>query len=432
MPELMLHQFVSSFVCVDTPAVLLHFDPGTGKTATAIDVMKTNRTKKGARYVVIVPAFLVNNWLNEFKMWWPEASVSVQGHKGKDADINADVILTSYDRAPKVEGSIRLRRYVVYDEAHYLCGTSKRAEFALTACKQYKLHQLILMTGTPINNRVLELYPLLLVLDAVSNMGFRKSYASRHKFATTFCEWRERHIPGVRFPVREYFGLRNQSVLKLWTDLWFIRFKLEEVLELPDLLQETIHVEGVNDKLQALLEKAWELSPSGLTPESFQGDMVGEHISTAKALTALAKCKATAEFAGTVRGPVVIFTDHVQAAEDLARILGTHGTIAKFVTGQTSMAVRSRIVDSFQRGEIDYFVGTIGSCGVGINLTKACTVIINDYSWVPSRNEQAIARVYRYGQENKVVVYSVTGGKVDTRITKLLQEKMTVIKEMDT
>jgi SNF2 family DNA or RNA helicase len=57
-------------------------------------------------------------------------------------------------------------------------------------------------------------------------------------------------------------------------------------------------------------------------------------------------------------------------------------------------------------------------------------VVINDYSWVPSKNEQAIKRVYRFGQENRVVVYSMLGGKIDTLIINKIREKMKIIKEM--
>jgi SNF2 family DNA or RNA helicase len=95
------------------------------------------------------------------------------------------------------------------------------------------------------------------------------------------------------------------------------------------------------------------------------------------------------------------------------------------------MHQRSNFVDRFQRGEIDYFVGTIGSCGVGINITRAHTIVFVDYSWIPARNEQAIARAYRFGQKNKVVVYTLVGGRIDTKIHTMLQDKMKVIKEMD-
>jgi SNF2 family DNA or RNA helicase len=431
MPELMTHQWISSYILEKVPAALLYFDPGTGKTATAIDIMKYHYSS-GHRYVVIVPAFLTQNWVTEIKLWWPEATVSVQGHRGKDADPKADVILTSYDRAPKVDGHLRVRRNIIYDEAHYLCGQSERTRYADTLANTAKLHHLYLLTGTPMNNRIGELYNLLFLLDAADNKGFKKEYRNKHTFQQAFCYWKEKRIPGKLFTIKEYYGVRNEKILKLWTGLWFVRFRLAEVIELPDLVMENVHVEGVNDKLQELLAKAWELSPSGLTPETFTGAAVGEHISTAKSLTSLAKVKATVDFCADVRRPAVIFTDHVQTAKDIAKALNYRDTTAVCVTGETPIATRATFVDRFQRGEVDFFVGTIGSCGVGINLTAASTVIMNDYSWVPSRNEQAIARVYRYGQKNKVVVYTLVGGKVDTRIHTTLQEKMKVIKEMDT
>ena len=430
--ELMMHQWLTGYFAAKMPAILLHHDPGVGKTATVIDAMK----QTGHSYVVIVPAFLTQNWVNELRMWWPECSVSVEGFKGKPADINARVILTSYDRAQKVDGSIRLRRAVVCDEAHYLGGQSKRAEYMMGVALKYQLKHLILMTGTPMSNRIGELYNLLYMLDCVDPKGFRKIYGRSKKFLEAFCEYREFRLPGKQWPIREYFGLKSAGILRAWTGLWFSRFRMEEVLELPDLVEERIEVEGINDKINAALAKEWEKSANGIVPEAGHefGTQVGEHISSAKAAAATAKVAATCELCAGLERPFVVFSDHVQAAKDIYRILNKRDDNGKcsacLVTGETSLGLRASFVDQFQRGEFDIFVGTIGSCGVGINLTKARTVVVNDYSWIPAKNEQAIARVHRFGQQNKVIVYTVLGGRIDTKIFSKIREKMKIIKEM--
>jgi SNF2 family DNA or RNA helicase len=430
MPELMVHQWISSWVVEKIPASLLFFDPGTGKTATVIDVLKTAH-KRNEKFLVIVPAFLLHNWEAEIKMWWPEATVSVHGKKGKPADNAADVVLVSYDKAKHLEGIIRLRRRIICDEAHYLCGNSQRTDFVMDIVQQAKVLQLILMTGTPMNNRIGELYNLLRLMDIIDPKGFRKAYKGKTGFQMAFCYCKEKRIPGKSFAIREYYGLRNANTLRLWTGLWFIRFRLDEVIELPDIVMENVHVEGVNEKLNELLAQAWEASPNGIIKSEFEGNAVGEHISSAKACASLAKVKSAVEFSANVCRPAIIFTDHVQTAKDVAKALGTHGVTTCCVTGETPMHQRSNFVDRFQRGEIDYFVGTIGSCGVGINLTRAHTIVFVDYSWIPARNEQAIARAYRFGQKNKVVVYTLVGGRIDTKIHTMLQDKMKVIKEMD-
>lgn len=425
--DLMMHQWLTAHFAAQMPAILLHHDPGVGKTATVIDTMK----KTGHRYVVVVPAFLTQNWVNEIRMWWPECTVSVEGYKGKAADINATVILSSYDRAQKVDGSIRLRRALVCDEAHYLSGNSKRADYFMSVANTYKLKHLILMTGTPISNRVGELYNLLYMLDSVDPQGFKKNYGKLKRFQETFCEYREFRIPGKMWPIREYYGLRQAGILRAWTGLWFSRFRTDEVIELPDLIEEQVAIDGVNEKIQKLLEKEWEESANGIVPQSHEyGENVGEHISCAKSAASLAKVSSTTEFCAGLERPYLVLTDHVQTAIDIGAILNKHDIRVCVVTGKTPMGQRSAFVDSFQRGDIDVFVGTIGSCGVGINLTKARTVVINDYSWVPAKNEQAIKRVYRFGQTNRVVVYSMVGGKIDTMITNKIREKMRIIKEM--
>jgi superfamily II DNA or RNA helicase len=171
------------------------------------------------------------------------------------------------------------------------------------------------------------------------------------------------------------------------------------------------------------------------------GDAVGEYISTAKSNTAVAKCQQTAEFVKQLireeKGPVVVFSDHVQSSKDLQTIIaqgdGSKGSRFRvaLIIGETPMGNRSATVDKFQRGELDCLVGSIGACSTGITLTRSNIVVFNDLSWVPSRNMQALGRIYRISQARHCLSYTMVGGKMDKKIAEKLREKMKVIREID-
>jgi SNF2 family DNA or RNA helicase len=439
--HLLEHQEVALMFTVPSKAVMVAFGLGCGKTAIAINTIMKDYSDTKRKSIVICPAYLALNWKAEFAMWWPEATVSIEGFKGKPSDPNATVIISSYERFEKVSGHLRLRRSLIVDEAHYLCGDSQRTKNIKEAAKSMKLYRLVLLTGTPMQNKVGDLYNLLWILDAVDDKGFRKGFGTKKSFQETFCEYTEMRLPRIPYPIRKYHGARNLDYLKPWLKIWWMRANIEDVVTLPGIQEEEITIHDIPEKLQKLLAQAWELQANGVMPEEDHkfGENVGEHISTAKANTAIAKAPGTAEFARDLiangQGPIVVFTDHIQAAKDLFRMIDNDGSWKScrcaVITGETPMAKRSDIVDKFQRGDLDCLVGTIGACSTGITLTRSNVCIMNDYAWNPGKNAQAVGRIYRISQKRHCHVYVMTGGDIDKDIMKQLREKMTIIKELE-
>jgi SNF2 family DNA or RNA helicase len=436
--ELMPHQKVAVEYVRDKPAMLLAYALGTGKSAIAVSVLREEFETHKRKSVIICPAYLVANWVKECELWWPGVTVSVEGTKNRAADSAATVIISSYDRQEKVQGHIRVRRVVVYDEAHYLCGKeSARSKLTMSMMKDYKMFRMLLMTGTPMKNRIPDLYNLFYLLDCVWEHGFRRGFATRNRFSDTFCLSDEMRIPGKSFTIRRYYGSKNLDYLRPWLARYWMKCRLEDVITLPGIEMSEVAVSGVDAKLEALLAQAWEMQENGVMPMADHefGEAVGESVSTAKKNAALAKVEATAEFVSGLlendEGPVLVFSDHVDAATGIAKVLAAKKWKAVSIVGGTPMAKRQNYVDAFQRGELDVLVGSIGACNTGITLTRSARCVFNDLAWVPSSNEQAIGRIYRISQTRHCMVFTMTGGRVDQMIAKLLREKIRVAKELD-
>lgn len=427
------------------PACMLAAEMGTGKTVIAIKVMQTEHKINKQKSVVVCPAYLVYNWRNEVQKWWEGCSVSIHKEKGKPANLNANVVIVSYERAPEL-AEYFLHKVVVIDEAHYLSnGETKRSEFIQGICRR-GLQRLLLMTGTPMSNRIPDLYHLLLLLDLVWPFGFRSAYSKSWKFKQHYCLCQEMRLPGQRFTIKKYYGSQNMEHLLKWLGCWWLKCKLADVVEMGGITEEEIIAPDIPLKFQQLLEAHWQKqnaeSMNGIDVGDHEyGSAVGDSVSTAKALCASAKSAFTAEFVIELikdnHGPIVVFSDHVQAAHEIAKIIGGEQKgggrtcySVKVITGETPAGRRQSYVDMFQRGELDVIVGTIGAMSTGITLTRANIMVVNDYSWVPGRNWQAKGRIYRLGQEKHCFVYTVTGGDIDRKIWKVLREKETIMKEL--
>jgi SWI/SNF-related matrix-associated actin-dependent regulator 1 of chromatin subfamily A len=175
-------------------------------------------------------------------------------------------------------------------------------------------------------------------------------------------------------------------------------------------------------------------STSQESQEPAEFDEGDPHISTAKKETAIAKAEHTVRFAKELFDqdvqPLLIFTDHVGAADAIHRGLGGGGSGARrgyCITGATSPQKRAGYTEEFQDGKLNYLACTIGSMSTGFTLTASSRIIFNDLSWCPADNAQAEARVYRIGQAKPCFITYMVSEGIDEKIARTLQEKATTL-----
>jgi len=302
------------------------------------------------------------------------------------------------------------KRYdiVIADEAHYLKNPdAKRSEAFYNMIGRHDPERVILLTGTPVKNRVQEWWSLLYILKATT----LEYYPFCHRFSNV----QRFKIAGRN--VTKFEGHKNvDDLLKLLKPV-YLRRKASEVLDLPPIVRKDIFLEP--EYVDAELLAAWN---------------EGKYFATAKTNNAKIKIPHTIKYARELidqgEGPLVIFSEHIEPVEDIAGGLHGNGYKVAMVTGKTPVKVRDDIVERFQAGEFDALVATIGSMSVGFTLTRARNMIFNDLPFVPADLLQAEKRIHRIGQNMSCVIHRIFYGKMDAHIGKILNTKLKTLIEV--
>jgi SWI/SNF-related matrix-associated actin-dependent regulator 1 of chromatin subfamily A len=393
--------------------VLLASEMGTGKTAQAIAVFY----QLGINFVVVCPASLQENWVREIRLW---TGVEAQKFIPKMKKIDPDrPLVITYGQAT-ITGS--LERIcaelsftgIAIDEAQAIKNIDAQRtrrvlnkHLLLARARDAK----IFISGTPIENRPIEIYNVLHTLGVAPE--------GRHDFGARYS------TPKVNYFTKklEYIGARNTEELKTRLRECMIRRTKAEVLPfLPAKIRREIVLNANPRKLLDLELRYYELP--GLS--AAQLDEV-RHI---RAQLAIIKAPKVVEYIKEVlevSEKVVVFGWHRELLTTLLCELADFKPV--IITGGTSIPDRQKRVDRFQKNpECRVFLGAITAAGTGITLTAASHVIMAEMSWKPGENEQCIDRAHRIGQKNSVLAdFLCFPDSADERVLKACKEKQTDI-----
>jgi SNF2 family DNA or RNA helicase len=402
------HQIKTVGVYRNTSVVLNGSEMGTGKSLSII--MLCLDTDKPC--LIVAPASLCLNWQDEFRKFSDECPTVYPDISGRIVVISQDII----HKAAKVFPG---REIIAVDECQGFCNVkSRRTKSMHQYLKAAPPKKLILMSGTPMKNRIPELYSLFLLMDTVAPYGFKAEYPNQWIFNHRYTNPTIQRIGKIQ--VTKFDGFRNVGELRdKWLNGRYIRYKLSDLKDIPQLQYIPIHAPIPLVEVDAGLEGGWMALDLGET--------VPTHVMSAKLASSLAKVDFTTEFCQDLleqgAGPLVVFSDHVEPAKKLAANLG-----GALITGETPMPERQATVRAFQDGNLPVVVGTIGAMGTGLTLTKSHVAVMNDQSYVPSQNYQAVGRILRIGQTQKCLVYVISRMGIDSDISALLVSKARTIK----
>jgi SWI/SNF-related matrix-associated actin-dependent regulator 1 of chromatin subfamily A len=391
--------------------VLLADAMGVGKTAQAISAM----VRLGCNYLVVSPASLVANWQREIKMWsGRDAQVYTRGKAIRPHD---PLILTYGQISADVKHleivMAGLEYFaIIFDEAHALKNPSSTR--TMRALNQNLLlskatEALIFITGTPIENRPIELYPLLKALGVVRE--------SLHEFGARYSK------PQMNFFSKklEFVGAINHDELnRRLRSTCMIRRTKEEVLPfLPPKVRREITLSGKNPKDLLTREMDYYNRPQLTAAEV-------EDLAQVRVQLAIIKAPMVVEYVEMAlesSEKVVVFGWHRQLLVELLCGLARYSPAV--LSGATPAAQRQARVDRFQRDPgCRVFIGSITAAGVGLTLTAASHVVMAELSWKPGENEQCLDRCHRIGQKNSVLAdYLCFPNSVDQRVLKVCREK---------
>lgn len=397
-----------------------------GKSMEAIICAVAHMEERAdAKIIFCVPAFLKANWEREIEKFTLHVR-SKTCHTSKDIPDNwngIDALIMNYEQLEKTRHLFKKATMVVADEAHFLQShESKRSKFFYNYVSDYKPDRVMLLTGTPIKNRVPEYYSLLRILDLNPQWNGARLAPRFHKyipFCQYFCFEEKRNIPGRNIVDTKYVGFRNEKEFFELLKGRFVRHMAADVLELPDLSHQSIFTRSLpapgEDTLNDELERLWASHLAGIK---------GEALASKKLESAIQKVPYTIQFVDQLlandRSPVIVFTDHVAPAQLVGK---KYGNRAGVITGDTPIKLRDEIVQRFQRKEIDVLAATIGTMSAGWTLTASTSAVFNDLPWVPGDFLQAIKRFHRIGQKDKCIVYNIVTTTLDQMIMETLRAK---------
>jgi SNF2 family DNA or RNA helicase len=391
---------------------ILALSMGLGKSVVALEISRRTKLKT----LIVCPAYLRLVWKREIAKWYPDTIVSTfESSKDIYYPVDSDIAIISYESLEKSEKLFEWANLVVADEATYLKQmTSKRSEIFHKFVFENSIERLLLLTGTPLKNRVYEFYSLICLCNynpAIIDSSFLTLYPSYVEFANRFSFLQEYEVKlggGRSRVVQQWSGIRNVEELKGWLRNIYIRFEADKVLDLPESIFNDVVISEIDNP--ELLESFNSFIEEN---KSVKPDI--------KAKAALAKVPFTISYVKDLLQSVekvVVYTDHVDSCEALAK-----GLEATAITGNTPMKIREYLANEFQKGDLHIIVATIGSFSTGITLTATNHMVISDYCWTPGDLLQTYARIRRIGQTKTCFYHRVIGSYQDLYILKKLEEK---------
>ena len=434
---------------------ILADDMGLGKTVQALALLahaiEEHRAaapvEPFAPFLVVAPTSVITNWAAEAERFLPEAKVVTitETTAGKtplaERIAGAHLVLTSYTLLRMDEDA-----YVSYaaglgseegpgtpgwgalllDEAQFVKNTGTRA---WSIARAMPARTKIAMTGTPLENNLMELWALLaIVADGLfpSARAFRDLYARpaesgedpAHAAATT-ARLRRRIRPLMLRRTKELVAAelpaKNDTRVNLPlapghrriydTHLQRERQKVLGLLEDMDKNRFTI--------FQSLtLLRRLALDAALIDPDAYEGVTSAKREYLVERLPEL--------LAGGHR--VLVFSQFTGYLKSIARALSEKGIDHLYLDGSTRN--RAEVIEAFRAGAAPVFLISLKAGGFGLNLTEADHVFIMDPWWNPAAEQQAVDRIHRIGQDKEVHVYRlVAEGTIEEKVMQLKESK---------
>ena len=406
-------------------------DMGLGKTLQAIVLISKIHEEKKKKSMVIMPKSLIYNWENEIKRFSPKLKVGV--YYGINRDFSslkkADVILTTYGTIRNDIENLLEQKFdlLVLDESQNIKNINSQTTKAVLLLNAKKR---VALSGTPIENNLLELYSLFRFLNP-------EMFGSVQRFTNSYI-----------LPIQKYSDTSTIEELKKKIYPFLLRRVKKEVLEdLPDKIEKLVYVD-MNDEHRrfyeerrryyySLLEK--NTSSQGNFDKFFVLQAINElrHIVSSPELEIkkIISSKKEVLIENMIEAiennhKVLVFVNYLSSIESICDSLKENKIKYLKMTGQTKD--RQNLVDKFQNdSRYKVFVMTLKTGGVGLNLVSADTIFIYDPWWNTTVENQAIDRAYRLGQDKTVFAYKmIMRNTIEEKILKLQEMKNKLLDDL--
>jgi ERCC4-related helicase len=422
---------------------ILADEMGLGKTLQTISMLGYLHTFKNISgpHLVVVPKSTLGHWSNEFGRWFPALRV-LKFHGSKDHREllrvrelqygKFDVVLTTYETVITEKGALRTFawEYLVIDEAHRI----KNENSALSQIVRiYNTKCRLLITGTPLQNNLHELWALLnfLLPDVFSDAEMFETYASAvgdekqelisqlHRVLKPFI------LRRLKAEVEK--GLPSKKELSVYCNM--TRSQRQTYCA---VLKNNVDVlNGMTNERVKLQNVVMQLRKACNHPYLFDGvedkslDPFGEHlVEQSGKLMLLDKLLPRLKDQGS---RVLIFSQMTRLLDILEDYCGMREHLYCRIDGSTSSDVRDQMIEDYNRPQSKYFIFLLSTRagGLGINLTSADVVVLYDSDWNPQMDLQAQDRAHRIGQTKPVKVFRlVTEHTIEEKVLDRAMKKL--------
>ena len=410
-------------------------DMGLGKTVQVISLLlklkEEGKLKNPA--IVVCPTTLMGNWLKELQMFAPTMKASVYHGAERKLDLKADIIITTYAilRIDIEEIKKNSWSVVVIDEAQNI----KNPDTSQTiAVKELKAETKIAMTGTPVENKLTELWSIFDFINKGylgSIREFQKSYAipiERFKQYNRADKLKLSISPFLLRRLKTDKSIINDLPEKLVIDDYCYLTNPQAALyekTLNTIMDEMHNSSGINRrgiifKLITALKQICNHPYQYLKYGDMSKDISGK---TEKFISLLSQIMENNE-------KVIAFTQYKEMGHILETIIKNELGIAPlFFHGSLNPVQRQNMLNQFEQDDNSkIMLLSLKAGGTGLNLTGATNVIHYDLWWNPAVEDQATDRSYRIGQTKNVMVHRlVTIGTFEEKIDEMIKTKKELV-----
>lgn len=410
---------------------ILGDEMGLGKTFQTIAFLLS---KEDSKSLIVAPTSLVFNWYSEFKKFAPSLKVVMVNKSPSEREEiikdykKYDILITTYNLVKRDLESYKkiFFHYVILDEAQNIKNPSSQNAKSV---KELKSKNRFALTGTPIENSLMELW-------SIFDFIMPNYLYDENKFTT-----------------RYYRRLEEEPVIieelkRLVTPFILRRYKKDVIKELPDKIEKKLIIpmeEEQKKVYKAYLEQIKALIEKKVINDEFKSSKI-EILSYITKLRQIAidpslvmdkylgesgKMEAILEL--VTQGieenhKILIFSQFTSVLKNISKLFKLNDISFSYLDGSTPSKERGKLVEDFNKNSNSVFLISLKAGGTGLNLTSADIVIHFDPWWNPAVEDQASDRAHRIGQKNVVeVIKMISENSVEEKIVNLQEEKRKLI-----
>ena len=406
--QLFPHQQEAKLFLLSRRRAILADQPRVGKTLPTAAAALENLPA-----LIVCPAIAKTVWESAFARLAPNISVNVVNGKREASEVNsADVTIINYDVLQYAQTNVDRYNTLVLDECHRIKNPkAQRTKAAMLAMK--KVDHVYALSGTPIPNRPIELWPILHGLGIYRGGWF--DFAARYAKLWN-APW------GL-----DSSGASNLPELKALMLPHVLRRKKEDVFkDYRDPQVSLITFDLPNDKREQSFDAdALMANPNALLAFEGLAEIMRE--------AGMRKVQYAADFIDDLlqsNEPVVVFAHHKDVVQALQDELKTHNPV--IVVGDTARAKRDKAIADFQSGQTKLIIGNIQSMSEGVDLSAADTIVFVECTWSTSALEQASSRVENINKSGiPPVIYILTiKASLDHTVLAKVLKKLNIVNQI--